>query len=84
MKPSWVQRAIFIIAILLFVGLGVLWYVQGINDNARAGTLVEMVEPLPAPTTPSDKKNTTKPASDEKNASKPAPTEETSAPASTP
>ena len=56
MKPSWVQRAIFIIAVLLFVGLGVMWYVQGINDNAREGTIVEMVEP---PSAPKNQKTTT-------------------------
>jgi len=74
MKPSWVQRAIFIIAMLLFVGLGVLWYVQGVNDNARAGTMVEMVEPLPAPTAPAGENNTTIPS----------PAVETSVPSSTP
>ena len=74
MKPSWIQRAIFIIAMLLFVGLGVLWYVQGVNDNARAGTMVEMVEPLPTPTAPTGEKNTTIPS----------PAVETSAPSSLP
>jgi len=44
MKPSLAQRAVFLIAVLIFVGLGVLWYIQGVNDNAREGTIIEMVE----------------------------------------
>ena len=71
MKPSFVQRAIFIIAVLLFVGLGVMWYVQGVNDNAREGTIVEMVEPLPAPT-------------NEKNPPEISPAQKTPAPSPTP
>ncbi len=44
MKPKLAQRIVFLIAVLIFVGLGVLWYIQGVNDNAREGTIVEMVE----------------------------------------
>ena len=44
MKPILAQRIVLLIGVLLFATLGILWYIQSVNDNARPGTTVEMIE----------------------------------------